>query len=149
MLIALFLHSSPRMYAVGRCSNGVMTSYRAERSLREKNRIIFSTWHKLGTSKLMMWAETRQSLMHRWWQWLCKTLIRKVAKDFKGNPRMFEPSFLINSLILRIQTQFYRSLYWGLLIEGLLTGLWLYVVPFKKKSDEHSMKGATELCKYL
>ena len=44
-----------------------------------------------------------------------KTLvIRKVAKDFKGNPGMSKPSFSINSLISRIQTQFYQALYRGL-----------------------------------
>ena len=71
----------------------------------------------------MMSAETRLRQGHRLWQSLCKTLIRKVAKAFQGNPGMSEPSFSINSLISRIQTQFYRSLYRGLLIEGSVTGL--------------------------
>ena len=74
----------------------------------------------------MIASKEINDIVYRRDAFLSKTLIRKVAKTFQGNPGMSEPSFSINSHmrhISRIQTQFHRSLYRGLLIEGSVTGL--------------------------
>ena len=53
-----------------------MTSYRTE---KERTRIIFGTWHKLETSKLMQYS------------W-CGQGQGNLRKGFQGNPGMSEPS---------------------------------------------------------
>ena len=95
-----------------------VSEFRFQQWTGERTHIVCSARHKLGTSKPT--AETRHMAVQgrRWWQWPSKTLIRKVAKAFQGNPGMSEPSFSINSHISRIQTQFYQALYRGLLIDS-------------------------------
>ena len=76
-----------------------------------------------GSMKAMTASKEINDIVYRRDAFLSKTLIRKVAKTFQGNPGITEPSFSINSHISRIQTQFYQALYRGLLIEGLVTRL--------------------------